>query len=277
MARTFLPWGPNGSGKSTFGIADASEEEPISYHQFEPSGFRRAAIRLGLNENNLPSWIRLHKYHVPVQEMESMGVVQVTRNGNVLPQVRYELKGWTEVIAQYNQNYMDDCKAGYRPITDTTTRLWLAQQQAWEQQVQEATNGGDSAKLDRLKFTTPNARMSGAMEFAGAYELDAIFIAHEGSVYNSDPPIAKPDAWKESENLADVSLRFRVSDRTPIATIVKGAESGMALKGLDVPEPTLKKLNCILDAAAALAVEHEEIPRDAEQLLNMGRLMGLMA
>ena|SRR3990167_2163248 len=275
MARTYLLSGPNGSGKSTFGLAEASEQSPISYHEFEPGGFRRAAIRLGFDEKDLPNFIRLHQYRTPVPELESMGEIQVTKNGNVLPQVRYMLEGWTIIIAEFNQNYMKDCKEGYRPITDTTTRLWLAQQQAWEQQVQEATNGGDSAKLDRLKYTTPNARMSGATEFAGAYGLDAIFISHEKQVYNSDPPVFTPDTWRESENLVDVSLRFRVVNRQPVARIAKGAESGMALRDLDITEPTLGKCNAILDVAAALASDHEEIPRDEEQLLNMASMMGL--
>ncbi len=275
MARSYLLWGSAGTGKSNFGLEDASEESPVSYHEWEPGGFRRAATRLGFNEDNLPPFIRLHKYRVPVQELESLGEIQVTRNGNVLPQLKYKLDGWTVLLAEFNQTYMQDCKDGFRPITDTCTRLWLCQQQTWEQQVQEATNGGDSAKLDRLKYTTPNSRMTGAMEFAGAYNLDAIFIAHEKPVYNSDPPITTPDAWRETEGLVDLCLRFAIKGRLPVARITKGAEFGMLLQGLEIPEPSLSKLNTIMSVVAALASENEEVPLDTDTLLNLGKMRGL--
>lgn len=310
MARTYLLSGPNGSRKSTFGIEEASELDPVSYHEFEPGGFRRAAIRLGLDPKNLPDWVRLHQYHTPVPELESMGEVILSAKGNAMPQLKYDLTGWTDIIADFNGNYMQDCKDHYRPITDTETRLWLAQRQAYEQQVQEATNGGDSAKLDRLKYTTPNARMSGAHEFAGSYDLDAIFIAHEKQVYNSDPPQYVPDTWGEAENLVDVSLRFRLAGGEAIAKIAKGAEVG-ALVGMDIPNPTLAKVSLLLDNAALLVnkrtgipglpikdmdlllntekvgmlitlasqlrAEDEEVPTDMEMLLSLAKLRGLIA
>lgn len=275
MARSYLLSGAAGTGKSNFGLENASEENPVSYHEWEPGGFRRAATRLGFDEKNLPSFIRLHKYRVPIQELESLGEIQVTQKGNVLPQIKYKLEGWTTLLAEFNQTYMQDCKDGFRPIVDTCTRLWLCQQQAWEQQVQEATNGGDSAKLDRLRFTTPNSRMTGATEFAGAYDLDAIFIAHERQVFNSDPPIYVPDAWRETEGLVDLCMRFIIRDRKPTARITKGAEFGMLLQGLEIPEPTLSKVNTIMDVVAALASENEEVPLDAGMLLSLGKMRGL--
>lgn len=283
MARTYLLWGTKGTWKTSFALEEASEHCPVSYHELELGGFKRAAARLGLDPKNLPGWFRLHQYRTPVPELESMGTVILSSKGNPMPQLRYDLTGWTDIIADFNGNYMQDCKDGYRPVTDTQTRLWLAQRQAYEQQIQEATSGGDSAKLDRLKYTTPNSRMTGATEFADSYDLDAIFISHEKQVYNSDPPIYVPDTWGEAETAVDVSLRFRLAGGKGIARVDKGSEAG-GLVGLDIPEPTLGKVNTILDNAAMLVNKYTGIPglpiKDIDLLLNtekVGMLITLAA
>lgn len=280
MARTYLLWGPKGTWKTSFALEEASESDPVSYHELELGGFKRAATRMGLDPKNLPSWFRLHQYRTPVPELESMGTVVLSSKGNPMPQVRYDLNGWTEIIADFNSNYMQDCKDGYRPVTDTQTRLWLAQRQAYEQQIQEATNGGDSAKLDRLKYTTPNARMSGASEFAASYDLDAIFIAHEKQVYNSEPAVYVSDTWGEAETFVDVSLRFRLQGGRGVAKVDKGAEAGV-LVGLDIPDPTLAKVSLILDNAALLVNKVTGVPglpiKDVDLLMNTEKVGLLLA
>ncbi len=247
MSRSHLWYGPNGTGKTHAALKGASTDEPTAYFEWEPSGFRRGAAGLNLNEGS----VAVHKFRVPTPELESLGEVKVTAAGNAMPQVSFHLEGWVECISEFNQKFTAACKAGQRPVVDTVTRLWLAQRQAFEQQVQDAT-GKDAEKLSQLKFTMPNARMIGMAEYAERYDLDIILISHEDTVFNSNPPIAKPDTMKELPNLVDVVLRFRIVGNRPVATITKAAEGGMDLVGMEIEEPSLIKVNALLDSAAAI-------------------------
>lgn len=258
MARSYLCWGPQGSTKSSFGLAEAGPDNPISYHLFEPGGFKRAATRLGLDEKNLPSWVRLHKYVMPTPELDSMGQVIVGQTGRAQANLYYRLDGWVDVIAAFNTNYMTDCKDGYRPVVDTVTELWNAQQNAIKQQLQDATNGTNADYLDQLRYGAPNSRMMGAMHFARNYDLDAVFVAHEKEKFNPDRNSVAPteyimDSWKKTEDQVDCSLRFRLVGNKPVARIEKGAEVGLDIKGLDIEYPTLTKVSEFLDCAAKLA------------------------
>lgn len=269
MARSYLLSGPAGTWKSSFGIVDATPEDPVDYHEWEPGGFKRAAQRLNLH----PDAVTVHKYRIPFQELEQLGEAKVilTGSGSPMPQLRYELKGWTEEAARFAHEYMDGIKAKRRPIVDTATRLWLALRQSFEQEVQDATNGGDARKLDRLKYTTPNAQMVGVLEWPND-EMDSIFISHEKQVWDSNPPIYVPDTMAEVETTVDVHLRFRLVAGKAVATIKKGAEVG-ALVGLEIEQPTLRKVNLLLDVAAAISANESEMPDTAEGIFRLGRML----
>ena len=278
MARRILLSGGAGTGKSFFGVVDAGPDDPISYHEVgEPGGFRRAVSRLGLDEKNLPDWCRLHKYRIPAQFLMDMGEIKLTSSGKVMPEVAIELAGWKELVSELHSNYMLDCKEGYRPITDTAASVWLCQQNAFDQQVQEATNGGNAAYLAQLRYRTPNARMRDYLTFAHYEDMDSIFIAHEKQVWNSDPPKYEPAGlFGETEGLMDIHLRFTIRDNKPWAQVMKGGEWGMELGGMFIPEPTLAKVNTILDMATMLAAEGRTVEKDAELLLGLAKMDGLI-
>ncbi len=273
MARTWLLWGPAGTGKTTFALADATPENPVAYKELEPGGFRRSARRLNLHEGA----VDVQKYPTPNQELETLlsGVPELGGKGGLKADFNYKLDGWVELLNDVVMSTMSTSKAGQRPVFDTATRFWYLIRQGYEEMVQKAT-GADIDKIGQLRFTWPNKIHLQIHEFPLAYDLDVIWIAHEGTVFNSDPPVYKPDCWKELEGLVDVSLRFRIVNNKPVARIDKGAEVGMTLRGLDIPEPTLAKLNTILDVAPLLEEEGDVANiRDVDYLLAQGQLRGL--
>lgn len=273
MSRTWLLSGPAGTGKTTFALADATPEQPVAYKELEPGGFRRAATRLNLSEGA----VVVDSYPTPTQELLTLlaGVPELGSKGGLKADFSYQLDGWQELLNNLVSGMMKTSQAGQRPVFDTATRFWLIVRNCYEEMVQKAT-GADIEKIAQLRFTWPNKVHLQVHEFPIAYGLDVIWIAHETTVFNSDPPIYRPDCWKELEGQVDCSLRFRVADNKPVARITKGAEVGMVLQGLDVVEPTLGKLNAILDVAGLLEADHEEVPKDSGTLLNLAKLRGLL-
>ncbi len=269
MARTYLFFGRNGSGKTSAAIADATPEQPVSYHELEHGGYRRAASRLRLTDGS----VIVHRYKVPAPEMDDLlGEVQVTARGGVLPQVTYKLTGWTELITEFNHNYKEDVAKGYRVVIDTSTRLWLAQRNAFEQQVQDAASKQAADSLGQLRFTAPNARMIAAAIYGlEHYDVDVVSIAHEDKEFNSGA--IKVDTQKEIENLVDVVLRFEWRDR-PVATIYKGGEVGV-LRGLEIPEPTLGLVSHVLDCGAAIQAAGMSMSMDVDSILRLGESLGV--
>lgn len=268
MSRSHLWFGPNGTGKTASALAGSTPEVPSHLMELEPGGYKRASAGMPLARGA----VEITSLRVPATELEQIGEVKVTGQGNAMPQMAYRLEGWIEFVTQFNAALTAACKAGRRPIVDTATRLWLAQRQAFDQQIQEAT-GKDAEKLGQLRYTTPNARMIAMAEYAERFDLDLIMIAHEGTVFNSNPPQPSVDTMKEMENLADVVLRFSVRDSKPLATVWKGADGGMVLRGLEIPEPTLAKVNRVLDCAAAMRSEGQEVPKDTNEILLRGGLL----
>ncbi len=272
MARTYLLWGPAGSGKTTFALADATPEHPVAYKGMEPGGFDRAAKRLRLNEGAVIN----DYYPFPEKELLNLlnGSPELWASGGVKPDLSYKLEGWEELLGRIVSGMMTSSKMKQRPVFDTATRFWLIVRNAYEESVQDLS-AAEIDKLGQKKFTWPNKVHTQVHEFPLAYGLDVIWIAHETTVFGSDPPVYKADCWKELEGSVDVVLRFSVKDRKPVAKITKGAEVGMTVKDLEVIEPTLGKLNALLDVVAELEAEGTEVERDTEYLLATASNRGL--
>lgn len=272
MARSYLCWGPAGTGKTTFAIADSTPEHPVAFKGMEPGGFERAAKRLKFGEGAIIN----DYYPTPENELLTLlaGTPEVGGKGGLKADFSYNLDGWTQLLNDLVTGMMTSSKAGQRPVFDTATRFWLIVRQAYEEMCQKAT-GADVEKLGQLKFTWPNKIHMQVHEFPMQYGLDIIWIAHESTVFNSDPPIYKPDCWKELEGMVDVSLRFMVRNNKPVARIDKGGEVGMTVRGMEVEEPTLAKLNSILDVVGVLESEGEEVTKDANLLWNLAKMRGL--
>lgn len=272
MARTYLASGPAGSGKTTFALADATPENPVAYKGMEPGGFDRAAKRLRLSEGAV-----INDYYPIPEELDALLSAMPTLGGKggLKADLSYQLDGWVDVLNKLVTGMMASSKAKQRPVFDTATRFWLILRNAYEEMVQKAT-GKDAESIGQLRYTWPNKVHMQVHEFPINYGLDVIWIAHETTVFNSDPPIYKPDCWKELEGLVDVALKFRVAGNVPTARIDKGAEVGMSVRGMEIEYPTLKKVNAILDVVSLLDAEEEPYEKDAESLLVQAKLRGLL-
>lgn len=272
MSRSYLCWGMAGTGKTTFALADATPANPVTYFELEPGGFRRAATRLNLSEGA----VQVEKFPTPDKELQTLleGIPTLGSKGGLHSDLSYKLEGWTELLNDLVRGFMKAAQEGKRPILDTATRFWYIIRQAYEQMVQNAT-GKDSESIGQLRYTWPNKIMLQCHEFPLKYDLDVVWIAHQDTVFNSDPPIYKPDTWKELPGMVDVSLQFKKQGNIPVARIDKGAESGMVLNNLEIQYPTLSKLNKILDLVPLLEREGQPVPLDAELLVNLATMRGL--
>lgn len=270
MSRTFLLWGVAGTGKTTFAIEDATPDEPVWFAELEPGGFRRAARRLKLPEGA----VQVESYLTPQGELQSLldAIPLVSSGGKV--DIRYDLEGWLELLNRIVTDMMKTTQAGLRPVFDTGTRWWLIVRNAFQEMVQKAT-AAEYEKLDQQKYTWMNKVHLQVHEFPVAYDKDVIWIAHRDTVFRSDPPVYKPDCWKELPGMVDVSLEFRLVGNVPTARIDKGDEVGMTLLNLNIPYPTLRKVNAILDVTSILENEGEEFDKDAESLLIAAQMRGL--
>ncbi len=271
MARTYLASGPAGTGKTTFALADATPEHPVAYKGMEPGGFDRAAKRLRLSEGAV-----INDYYPIPEELDAllMAMPALGNSGGLKADFKYQLDGWAQLLNSLVTGMMQSSKAHQRPVFDTATRFWLILRNAYEELVQKAT-GKEAESIGQLRYTWPNKVHMQVHEFPINYGLDVVWIAHETTVFGSDPPVYKADCWRELEGLVDVALKFMVRQNKPIARIDKGAEVGMSVRGIEIEYPTLYKVNAILDVVGELDAEAEEYEKDAEYLLNVAKIRGL--
>lgn len=257
--RIYLVFGASFTGKTTFALGE-DEDDVVDYFELEPGGYRRASSGI-----KFPERINKHKLRTPLTELEDIGRIVVGANG-AAPQPAHHLEGWMEVYGDFLKLYMAGLKGPGRPVIDTATRLWLMVRQSFAEQLQKAT-GSDLVTLDQLKYTAPNARMTQVVEAPERMGKDIVLIAHEDTVFGTS--ILKADTFKEIQNMADVTLRFQAIDGKPVATIFKMGEGGMSLVGRQIVEPTLLKVNGILDAAAKLRGLKFPIPESNEEMVEL--------
>lgn len=252
MSRVHLISGEAGTGKTTYAL---SGSKPVDYYEFDAGSWERAAAGLDLHEGD----VSVHRYYAPLTNLLSMGKISVGSGGGIAPSTVHELKGWREMFWQFVQDYLDGLKGQGRPVIDTGTKLWLAIRQSFLQEVQEAA-GKDKERLNALQYTEPNARHSQIIEGAKATGKDLVIVAHEKELWVKDQPtgVFVPDAYKETPNMADVCLRFTIESKRPVATITKAGAGGLELVGMKITEPTMDKVNEVLDAAALLRQKRME-------------------
>lgn len=263
--RIYLAFGVAGSGKSDFALGCGDAEDPddlVDFFEWESGGFRRGSARA-----RHPERITVHKFRTPLTNIEDLtfGTIAVGQSGTA-PAPSYKLDGWLLEYGNFVRAYLQAIKGTGRPVIDTATRLWLCVRQSFLEQLQEAT-GNEQARLDQLRYTEPNARMTQICEAPERFGKDLVLIAHEDTVFGTSQ--VKPDTFKEIPNMADVTLRFRVQDNRPVATIFKLGEGGMDLLGKDIVEPSLAKVNTILDNAAKLRSMKLSLPEDLEELVGV--------
>ena len=249
MSRVFLMMGESGTGKTTCAL---SGPKPINYYEFDAGSLERASAGLKLSEADIiPRY-----YYSPLTNLLDPGKISVGERGGIAPATVHKLEGWRELFWQFVADYLTALNGPGYPVIDTATKLWLCIRQAFLQEVQEAA-GPEKERLNQLQYTEPNARHSQIIEAAKIKGKDLILLSHEKEQYLNDKPTGQivPDGFREVSNMADCSLRFKLRDKKPVATIFKAGTGGLELLGMEIVEPTLDKLNTLLDAATTLRRE----------------------
>ena len=262
VGRIWLFLGPNGTGKTAcaLGVGDEDPSDKVDLFEWDTGSYRRASSAL-----KHPDRVTVHRFRTPLTNIEdfTMGNITVGPNG-AAPTPAYKLTGWQEVYGNFLKAYLKAIKGDGRPVIDTATRLWLAVRQSFLEQLQEAT-GNENARLDQLRYTEPNARMTQIAEAPERFGKDLILVAHEDTVFGTSQ--IKADGFKELPNMADIVVRFTLQDGKPVGTIWKLAEGGIELLNRQVEWPTLKKLSDLLDASVKVKKMGMSVPDTNEELL----------
>lgn len=271
MSRTFLIQGDAGTGKTTFAISDATEANPANYFEFDANSLGRASAGINITEANLV----FRSYYAPLTSLMGPGRLSVGAQGGISPAAVHKLEGWSEMLWQFVADYLESLKGPGYPVIDTETKLWLMIRQGFLQEVQQAT-GAEKDRLGTLQYTEPNARHSQIIEAAKARGKNLVMIAHEKEVWFNEKPtgVMTLDGFKEVPNMVDCSLRFTVEAKKPVATIIKAGTGGLELVGMKIVEPTLAKVNELLDAATAL--RRNGVPLDGMDVEAIVATAGMM-
>ncbi len=264
MARIHLWMGRSFTGKTH----QALLEGRIAYFELEPNGFKRTGLPDESSKDEADRRILIHRFRVPLTNLDVEPVVKVGASGMPMPQFTYKLEGWQPLYSDIRRALRASLQEDRIPVFDTGTRLWLIIRQAVYEQYQDAAPGAELDKLQRLIYTEPNMRIIQITEEPDFFDLDVIFIAHEDTIFGTST--LKADTYKELENMADATLRFSIVDGKPVGTIFKmGAAGGLGMIGRVIEEPTLSKVNELLDAAAKLSGLKMELPEDNTELVEL--------
>ena len=247
----YLAYGPNGSGKSWFALSGKGRKW---YAEFDPGSFDRT----GLDPKN-PD-LELHKYPPPISSLMDKGKLDLSmvgKSGRGGVGVSLKYTDWDEIFwAGFVKDYTDALTANQFDdyIWDTAKLMWEMNQNSYRERIQEETDLDTYRGLTRLDYKTPNMWMHRFIQAAKAKSRNVVIVAHQKDEWQNGEPTGryKPDGWDEASDQSDCTLRFFVRNRRPVGILEKGGSAGMDVIGLEVVEPTIEKMNRLLDAATAL-------------------------
>lgn len=267
MSRVYLAYGDGGTGKTSFALSGL---RPVDYYETDPGSFDRAKDGL----SNIDG-IRVKKYYAPLTNILGQGKINVSERGGMAPSTVHRLSGWKELFWKFVEDYLEDLNGDGYPVFDTETRLWLIIRQGFLQEAQDAV-GPDKDRLDQLQYTEANARHGQIVEAAQAKGKDLVMLAHEKELYKGKEATGQmvPDGYKEIPNMADCTLRFQLKNKKPVATIMKAGSGGLELLGMEIEEPTLPKMNALLDAASKIRRSSMNVPSSYEKLMETAEALG---
>lgn len=265
MSRVGFIIGDNGTGKTTLALSGATVANPANHFEFDVGSLDRAAAGLGLSEGSIVS----RSYYAPLTNILEQGRISVGNSG-ISPATVHVLAGWKEQFWQFVQDFLASLSNPGYPVLDTETKMWLMTRQGFLQEVQEAA-GPERERLNTLQYTEPNARHSQLIEAARMKNRDLLMIAHEKEEYRGDKPTGKmiPDGFKEVASMSDYVLRLVIRDRHPVAIFLKAGAGGLELLDREIEEPTLEKVNAVLDAAEKLRRLKMGLPGSNDELLEL--------
>ena len=250
--RVYLAFGASFTGKSTFSASGTGRKW---YAEMDPGSFERT----GLPAEN----ITVKQYHAPITNLLSRG--KVSGAGISRP-----LDGWDALWWEFVEDYLNALDEDYTDyIIDTGTKAWLVCRNSFFERVQNEKNDKERERLSRLEYQEPNGQMDSIITAAKMKGKNLIFVAHQGEVYMNDKPTGelKPDGYKELANMADVTLQFSLRDKKPVGRIFKIGAGGLELKDMEIEQPTIAKVDELLEAAKKLRQAGKAVPDSPQRVL----------
>ncbi len=272
MSRIYVISGSPGIGKSTCaGSGQLQEGQRHFYAETDPGSFNRA------NFPN-PEVFDLHHYFPPLETLFEFGSVNIGEKGGVAPFNSRRISGMTELMEQFVADLLialrDPAIADI--IYDTSSALWQHVTAGFQQEVQDAKSNEEAKRLDTLHYTEPNRRMRSYLQAPAMMGKDLMLIEHEREVYIGDKPTGtfKPDGFKEVPGMADASVRLFLVNKKPVGRITKAGAGGLELVDLEIVEPTIPKLNKLLNAAELIRNFQQrgldqEMPGDYDSIVQL--------
>jgi hypothetical protein len=269
--RVILVYGVSYTGKTTF-VMGEDDDDYVDYYEMERGGWRRAELGIPHKER-----VSIHTYRTPATDLAELGTVMVGEKGGTAPRPAQKLEGWLETYVSFKDTFIAGLSGPGRPVIDTGTRTFLLISNGWSEQLQKAT-GNAVASLDQLKYTAANSRMTQLVDEPEKYGKDLMIISHEETKFGTS--IIQADGYKHLPGMSDIILRFVLKDDKPVAIINKFAEAGFALNGLEIEQPTLKKVKLLLDCAVAIRTggypmpEGDDETSQYEAIVAQGKMLG---
>lgn len=275
--RVYYCYSASGLGKSTFALSGPKKKW---YAELDAGSFERAESGLDIPKD----LIDINYFYPPIKwddDEDGDKVVDtsmVGKSGHGAIKVITKLEGFRELRKQFRNAYG---KALQDPeiedvIIDTESNYYDLIQLAQKQRFQEEL-GVEAGKLKRAEYDELYAEMFQIMRGAKGSRKNLILLAHEKELWIGGEPTGKfiPDGCKKVPDEADVSLRFVKKNRKPVAIIVKAGGADMRMVDMEIEEPTIEKVDHLLDCAKALQKEMKrnkglKFPEDVEGIINLG-------
>lgn len=280
MARIYRISGEQWTGKTTFAL---SGEGGTWYGELDPGSYDRA-----LSGSNVEG-VTLYECHPPINDLLDEGslstaAVGQTQSGPI--RVVHEMEGYHDALMGLRQAF---AKAIMNPaITnlalDTETQLWDLLQDALIERTQKETSV-KREKLSSLEYEDLHKQMTSFVMAARIHKKNLIFLCKLTDEWGPSTTGSGrtttgnriPDGWERMPGYADIELSFFVRSAKPHATIKKAGGASLALGGMVIEEPTIPKLELLVNCASALRHEGIDLPDDVESILAQGKMLGIKA
>lgn len=274
MNYRFQVWGAPGSGKTSFALDGDGTKW---YAELDPGSYDRAVMGLPIDEDTITKV----EFYAPLTALRSrarLDTSMVGQSGKGAVQFVHKLEGWDEQFWAFTDAFLDALEAGYdRYIVDTSTVLWdLAKNAALERIQNEGKVSVSEARLQRLEYQEPNDLMAQIIGAAKQKKRNLVLIAHSAEIWEGGNPTGKfkADGSKHIPGMVDLSLRFEVKNKKPVAIVQKPGAGGLELEGLEFQSPSFEMVAETLDAAALIRKMGGELPDPLtpENILNSAKV-----
>ncbi len=281
MARIYRFVGDQWTGKTTCAL---SGEGGTWYGELDAGSWDRAINGIDVGS------VDHYECHPPTRDLlaalldeGTLSIEAVGKFGSGPIRVIHNLDGYHENLMNFRRAF---AQAILNPdiqnlVFDTETDLWNLHQDDLLERIQKETNVRRE-RLTQLEYEDLHSKMDELIAITRHHKKNLILITRtkeewitgtDGKRTTSGKKVA--DGWDRAPFRVDVELNFTVRDKIPQATIAKAGGASLALGGITITEPTLPKIELLIECARAIRADKRDLPEEVEDILDLGRLMGV--